>query len=191
MHLEPGRDEVIRRFWSLFLNAPIASDGSVKGFREAWNKLSPWAQRQCDLYAEAAFAKLERGGREMDECIAAGVKALRERLLEEPPPSSRPRPEYARFRVELIGRIIEQDLTPTAVAEILEAAADRFPEIHYSECVGLRQQGDVWQPLSGPRLTPERMAQIKARPPLRLTDADVARAKEQAAAIREQLGLTA
>lgn len=97
--------DVTRLFWALFLGAEIQADGQVTGFRRAWDRLSPWAQRECDRYAYFAWVKVERDHRDPDECVRAGVSSLRERLRDEPPePTTLPRPEEVRAMVATICR---------------------------------------------------------------------------------------
>lgn len=60
--------------------APVAKDGQVKGFRQAWDKMTPEARALCDRYERAAVTKIDRDGRDPDECIASSVKACRREL---------------------------------------------------------------------------------------------------------------
>jgi len=145
-------DEVTRKFWAVFLGVQVGKDGKVPGFRHAWDKLSPWAKAKADAHCRWTAIKIERDGRDEDECITAGVAALRAELKWEPPPQKRSHPEYAKFRFEIIDRVLTEHLKPFQVAKLLEDNIDRFPfltdtEVQsvYHECVRYRQMGDKWQ----------------------------------------------
>lgn len=89
------RDDITRSFWALLMGGKISADGQIPGFRKFWNKLTPWAQRECDRYAHWTWRKIERDGRDVDECIAEGVHALRIQLADEPPEVVYPPPSSA------------------------------------------------------------------------------------------------
>lgn len=70
-----------RRWWSLFLDgAEIAKDGSVKGWKAAWDRMTPEAQAVCNRYQCWALVKIDRDGRDADECLSSSVKACRREL---------------------------------------------------------------------------------------------------------------
>lgn len=156
-------DDIIRKFWATFLDSKVDTLGTVAGFRSWWDHANDWERKQADIHASAVVTKVRRDGRNQDECIAAGAAALRRALANPPAPELPSRPEYARFRIELLARIGAESLLPIQVARILESAADRFPEITYEECRRYREMNDVWQPWDGPPLPPERVAQIRAQ----------------------------
>lgn len=68
------------------------------------------------------------------------TEVLEQRRREGP----RSRPEYARFRLGLMQRVLDQQLKPLDVARELEAAADRFYEIDVDECRLLRHWDQRW-----------------------------------------------
>jgi hypothetical protein len=53
--------------------------------------------------------------------------------------------DYAKFRIGLVGRILDEGLTPFQVATILGDAAQEFPQITYDECKLLRERGETWR----------------------------------------------
>jgi hypothetical protein len=86
-------DELIRRFWAVYIGSKVERDGQVPGFRAFWDRMTPHAQKEADRYCHWAWRKILRDGRDDDECIASGVRALREalrlyRAQPEPPPPS-------------------------------------------------------------------------------------------------------
>jgi len=155
---EKHRDEIVRKFWTVFLGVQPDKSGNVPGFRQAWNAMSEWAQRRADNYCYWTTVKIGRDGRAEDECISAGVAALRAELKWEPPAQKRSHPEYAKFRFEIINRILTEHLKPVDVAKLLEDNLDRFPFLVqpgvrsvYHECVRYRQMGDKWESWESPR----------------------------------------
>lgn len=148
--------EITRSFWALFLDSTVEKDGHVPGFRAAWNRMSEFAQQQADRYCHFTWVKIQRAGRDPDECIAAGVAALREQIRLYRPPAEAPAdPAYTAFRIALVQRILDEKLKPIEVARILEAEADRFPQVTVEECVAYREMGERWQPWSGQRISEE------------------------------------
>lgn len=149
--MKANRDDVIRQFWSEFLSLPVEKDGQIKGLRRIRNEMPQEHQRGADRYAESCWMKIERDGREPVECVASGVEALRRELRSNPDPEPERRGEdgYTRFRNDLIQRIREEHLTPLAVAQTLESAADVFPQVELAECRRLREMGEHWQPIYG------------------------------------------
>lgn len=70
-------DDITRHFWARLMGSQVNADGQVPGFDSYWKSLSAEARQRCDLFAWAARAKIRRDGRDPDECISAGVDALR------------------------------------------------------------------------------------------------------------------
>lgn len=74
---ERMRQRIVRKFWSDYLGTAVARDGQVKGFREAWDSLSPEHRDIAKQYERAVMNKIRFDGRDEDECIASGVIAMR------------------------------------------------------------------------------------------------------------------
>jgi hypothetical protein len=158
MRLE-SQANVTRQFWAIFLDSEVAKDGQVKGFQDWQREATAEAQREGARYCCFAWVKIKRDRRDPEECIATGVRALRDRLSRLPPPQeAHSNLAYAAFRFDLIQRILDENLMPIEVARLLEAAADKFPEITVEECTNLRNQNDVW----GTRMTANRVVDIRS-----------------------------
>lgn len=143
--------EVVSAFWALFLGSEVAKDGQVKGYQTWCRAASEFAEQEAHRCAEWCWIKIERDGRDPDECIAAGVRYARDSIRRyQAPAEETPDPEYSAFRMSLIHRIMEEKLKPIEVARILESAADRFPLITLQECTLLRAMGDWWTPEEKP-----------------------------------------
>lgn len=113
---------------------------------------------------ERAIAKVHRCSRcgwkplELAESIATGlcsacrheIEFKRRDALKTPSP-----PDYGRFRISLILRILVEGLTPREVAVILSESG--FRQINSSELTELYEMDDVWTPHDMPR-GPERDA---------------------------------
>jgi hypothetical protein len=87
-------DELTRRFWALYIGSKVEKDGQVLGFRAFWDRMTDHAHQEADRYCHWPWRKIQRDGRDPDECIAAGVRTLREALRlyqarPEPPPPTR------------------------------------------------------------------------------------------------------
>jgi len=157
--------DLINRFWGSFLDSEVRSDGSVEGFQNWQRSATPWERKTADTFAHTAAMRILRDGRAPDDCIPSGVLALREQLANAPAePRRYPNDHaYGIYRSKLIMRIFDERLTPMQVAQDLEAHSTEFPQIEYAECVRLRRDNDVWQPLPPtPPLSPERCAQIRS-----------------------------
>lgn len=67
-------------FWAAFLDSRVKADGQVPGFSNWVSTHSRQAVDTAERYADACVTKITRDRREPDECIAAGVRALRSKL---------------------------------------------------------------------------------------------------------------
>jgi len=85
------RAEIRRRFWATFLGSKVQSDGQVPGLRRWHDGATRFAQDLASLYANSCALKVERDGRDPDECIQAGVTALRAELRRYVPPEENER----------------------------------------------------------------------------------------------------
>ena len=135
------------QFWALFLDSSVEKD-RVPGVDDWWNKASREEREQAERYAIACVAKIERDKRDSDECIAAAVEALRQKIAFLPKDEYQ-RPEYMRFRLGLLDRIRGENLRPFEVAAVLEQARNDFPEIDQRETDAFQAMGTVWQPWRG------------------------------------------
>ena len=118
-----NRDDVVRRFWAAFLGSKVDRSGRVDGYSRWCFSHSGRENGLAHHFAEWCWLKIERDSREVEECIAAGVAALQDKLDAEPK-SVRSEPEYATFRFALIDRIFAEHLTPAQVAVELLAYRD-------------------------------------------------------------------
>lgn len=140
------RGDVVRRFYALFLESSVASDGQVKGFAKWYDTSTRYARQKAEAMAEAAWRKINGGHPDPDEVIILAVQGLRLALEYAPPiQETRSSPEYAAFRFDLIRMIQDQNLRPLEVAAILEQRRAEFPEIETWEIENLRDAREDWK----------------------------------------------
>lgn len=149
-------ESVTRQFWAVYLDTEVGKEGQVPGFAAWWRSATDYARQQVARYCHFAWVKIQRDGRDAEECIGSGVRAVREQLRLYRAPAEIPAdPAYTAFRIALVQRILDEKLKPIEVARILEAEADRFPQVTVEECVAYREMGERWQPWSGQRISEE------------------------------------
>ncbi|MGQ0721007.1 MAG: hypothetical protein ACT4PE_05465 [Candidatus Eiseniibacteriota bacterium] len=96
-------DEIVRDFWAVYIGSTVESDGTVTRFREFWDRMTPESQAAADRFAYWTAVKCIRDGRSRDECVTAGIRALREHLrLMQPPNDVRPSVPAVRALVKTI-----------------------------------------------------------------------------------------
>lgn len=149
-------DSAIRQFWAAFLESRVERDGDVPGFADWWAGATEWARKTAGRYCSRAV--LSGGGEDEIGVAVVGLRAA----LRFPPTEQRSDHAYGLFRLQVIQDIFSKGLKPIDVAQILESAADKFPQITYEECRRYREMNDIWQPWVGPQLPLERVAQIRA-----------------------------
>ena len=102
-----SKDNVTRAFWATFLDSEVKKDGQVPGFSRFYDAADEWTQNQCDRYCYWTWIKIQRDNRDPDECIEAGVKALREQLnLYVPPQIHRIPPEQVSELVRQLSKTL-------------------------------------------------------------------------------------
>lgn len=82
-----SHDNVLRQFIALFIGSTVRKDGQVPGFDAWWRTASDFAREQVYNCAEWCWTKVERDGRDPDECIASGVSYAREQIRLYRPPA--------------------------------------------------------------------------------------------------------
>src|SRR3990172_4719766 len=100
-----SKADLQRLWWARFLDSRVEKDGQVKGFRAAWDAMTPQARHTCDRFEAWTLIKISRDHRDPNECVAASVKACRSELqLAIPSTTSRPDPAQVQRLVQTIIR---------------------------------------------------------------------------------------
>jgi hypothetical protein len=71
------RDDVVRRFWALFLGVEVTKAKDVPGYDAAWSHMDYRERRMVQLAAERAAYKINREGRDAEDAIAEGVARVK------------------------------------------------------------------------------------------------------------------
>jgi hypothetical protein len=110
--------DVRRRFWAMFLDSAVQSDGQVPGFSAWWDRADDHQRRAAQRYASSAALKIERDHRDPDECLAAGVSALRDWMRYYLPPQSvaPPPPEEVRELMTILAKRLGWPSRPAPTA---------------------------------------------------------------------------
>lgn len=110
------RDDLVRRFWATFLGSTVDANGDVPGFQAWQQQHDSWERDEADRYCHWAWRKIDRDRRDPDECIASGVRALKEQLSLYRPAQERPSVQEVAQIIKVIKDHMEPPWNP-AVAQ--------------------------------------------------------------------------